>query len=108
MTEQTAETAFDELATELGEDGVTEGNLFGKPCLKLRGKAFVCLFKGALVFKLSGGEFDRAMALPGAVLFDPSGKGRPMREWVQVPSEGAREWRGLARAAVAYSQASQK
>ncbi|RYE00671.1 MAG: hypothetical protein EOP50_03360 [Sphingobacteriales bacterium] len=73
------------------------GQLFGKPCFKKAGKAFTCFFQNEMVFKLAGPPHADALAVPGAKLFDPSGKGRPMKEWVQVPASG--DWESLARAA---------
>ncbi|RYY63290.1 MAG: hypothetical protein EOO12_12645 [Chitinophagaceae bacterium] len=77
--------------------GAESGQLFGKPCFKKGGKAFTCFFQNEMVFKLTGPAHAGALAVPGAKLFDPSGKGRPMKEWVQVPPAG--DWEGLARAA---------
>lgn len=78
------------------------GQLFGKPCFKIHGKAFVCFFQDAIVFKLPPDAHREALALDGAVLFDPSGKGRPMKEWVQVPADYQAQWPALAAAAQQY------
>ncbi|WP_201743894.1 hypothetical protein [Hymenobacter busanensis] len=75
------------------------GQLFGKPCYKINGKAFVCFFQQAMVFKLAGETHRETLALDGARLFDPSGKGRPMKDWVQVPADYADHWPELAQAA---------
>ncbi|RTQ49636.1 hypothetical protein EJV47_12525 [Hymenobacter gummosus] len=82
--------------------GAEPGQLFGKPCYKVNGKAFVCFFQQAMVFKLSGPVHQQALALDGAQLFDPSGKGRPMKEWVQVPADYRAQWPQLAAAARQY------
>jgi hypothetical protein len=79
------------------QPGAESGKLFGKPCFKRNGKAFLCFFKNEIVFKLTGDAHAAALAVPGAQLFDPSGKGRPMKEWVQVPPAG--NWEGLAASA---------
>ena len=76
--------------------------MFGIPTLMVKGKAFAGLFKDAMVFKLQGKDHERALALPGAQLFDPSGRGRPMKEWVQVPPTHAARWAFLARQALKY------
>lgn len=88
----------DSLFYETGANlqGAVAGNLFGKPCYKWKGKAFVCLFDGCMVFKLTGNAHLEALGLKGASLFDPSGKGRPMKEWVQVPFEHHQHWPELA------------
>lgn len=82
--------------------GVVESQLFGKPCFKIGGKAFICFFKNCMVFKLSGQHHADAMSLDGAELFDPSGKGRPMKEWVQIPFDYVKRWPDFAKAAFAY------
>jgi len=79
-----------------------ESQFFGKPCFKIGGKAFVAFFQDAMVFKLTGKAHAQALALPGALLFDPSGKGRAMREWVQLPVQHAADWDIMAASACAY------
>jgi hypothetical protein len=49
-------------------------------------------------FKLPKDVHARALKLRGAELFDPSGLGRPMREWVLVPKAHRRRWKELAAA----------
>ena len=80
----------------------TESQLFGKPCFKINGKAFVCFFQNEMVFKITGEFHNEAMALDGSQLFDPSGKGRPMKEWVQVPFDYKDAWKEFATAALEY------
>lgn len=79
-----------------------QSQMFGKPCFKINGKAFVCFFQDCMVFKLSGDDHKEALALKGSVLFDPSGKGRAMKEWVQVPYIHYKKWEKYAKAAAAY------
>lgn len=76
--------------------------MFGKPCFKINGKAFICFFRDCMVFKLTDKDHEKALALAGSRLFDPSGKGRAMKEWVQVPFEHKSKWKQLARAAYDY------
>ena len=85
-------------------EGAAEGQLFGKPCFKIGGKAFICFFESCMVFKLGGNAHSEAIALKDAVLFDPSKKGRPMKEWVQVPFAHKKHWERLAMAALQYVQ----
>ena len=95
-----AQQAYQRIATELGGAlGAIPGKMMGMPTLYLGGKAFAGLFGDAMVFKLDGEAHAGALALPGAVLFDPSGMGRPMKAWVRVPLDQASAWPGLARAA---------
>ncbi|MEV7005679.1 hypothetical protein [Streptosporangium sp. NPDC051022] len=98
MSESEARAAFDDLAEDLGRHGAVTSQMFGKRALKHESKAFACLLGGTLAFKLMAGtaEHTEALALPGAELFDPSGKHRPMKDWVAVPVACAEHWRPLA------------
>jgi len=81
------------------------GKMFGMPCLKNDvGKAFAGFHDGWMVFKLEGTEHAKALALEGARLFDPSGRGRPMKEWVEVPPVHSSKWLGFAKQALRYSE----
>jgi hypothetical protein len=82
--------------------------LFGKPCIKISGKAFACFFNGDMVFKLDEISHKKASALKGSKLFDPSGAGRPMKEWVQVKAAHEKEWMKLAEAAMNYVKKNEK
>ncbi|TGD59583.1 hypothetical protein [Flavobacterium humi] len=87
--------------------GAQQSQMFGKSCFKSGGKAFICFFQSAMVFKLQGETHREALSLEGAQLFDPSGKNRPMKEWVQVPFAFHRKWPGLAEKALEYVNDSQ-
>ncbi len=101
--EARAREAYDTVVAELVETAVaTSGSMFGMPGLKANGKAFAGYFHGAMVFKLGAPEHGEALSLPGAQLFDPSGRNRPMKEWVQVPAAHAARWQTLAQAALRY------
>ncbi|RAK68305.1 hypothetical protein [Hymenobacter edaphi] len=95
-----AETTF--RAIGAAQPSAEAGQLFGKPCFKINAKAFVCFFQEAMVFKLADEAHREALALDGARLFDPSGKGRPMKEWVQVPADYQAQWPALAAVAHRY------
>ena len=82
--------------------GAVQSQMFGKPCFKINGKAFIAFFESCMVFKLSGATHTEALNLNGSVLFDPSHKKRPMKEWVQVPYEHQDKWDKYAIAAMAY------
>jgi hypothetical protein len=93
-----ARDRYGRLAGQLAaEAGATPGRMMGMPTLYRGGKAFAGLFGDSMVFKLEGEAHAAALALPGAMLFDPSGMGRPMKAWVRVPLEHASEWPRLAR-----------
>lgn len=92
------------LYTEIGQKlkGAKQSQMFGKPCFKINGKAFVCFFENSMVFKLNGDAHKEALSLDGSQLFDPSKKGRAMKEWVQVPYVYSSNWKGFAKAACDY------
>ncbi len=79
---------------------LSTGKLFGMPCLKQGKKAALGAYDGGVVFKLEGPAHAEALALDGAVLFDPGGKGRPMKAWVVVGPEHQSAWLSLAMAAL--------
>jgi hypothetical protein len=45
---------------------------------------------------------EEALSLDGSNLFDPSGKKRPMKEWVQVPFDYKDKWEKFAKIAMDY------
>lgn len=100
------ETAYLEIGQKL--EGAQQSQMFGKPCFKVNGKAFMSLFDKQLVFKLTGDAHKEALSLDGTQLFDPSGKKRPMKEWVQVPFHYADKWPEFAREALEYVKSVQK
>lgn len=94
------EALFNKLGEGI-EDSVA-GKLFGKPCFKVSGKAYVCFFENEMVFKLTGEAHKEALGLKDAQLFDPSKKKRPMKEWVQLPYKHSKKWQQYAAAARNY------
>lgn len=93
---------YQKIVDAFTKEGAEAGTMFGMPCLKIGGKAFAGTYDKALVFKLSGEAHAEALALPKAHLFDPSGAGRPMKEWVVTPELTAQKAKKLAQAAMAY------
>jgi hypothetical protein len=79
-----------------------QSQMFGKPCFKINGKAFICFFQKEMVFKLTAEAREEALSLEGSQLFDPSGKKRPMKEWVQISSKNADKWEKFAEEAMKY------
>lgn len=98
------QSQYEAIAAELAATSPTKlSKMFRMPCLKtINGKAFAGFHHGAMVFKLRIPQHSEALALSGAHLFDPSGGGRPMKEWVEVPAEHAAHWLELAHAAFHY------
>lgn len=82
---------------------VTSGAMFGMPCAKAGGKAFMGSFDGGAVFKLDEPTRSQALALAGSELFDPSGR-RPMREWIVVGAQYQDRWTQFAEAALGKVQ----
>lgn len=97
-------TAAEQLYLQIGSEiaNAEKSQMFGKACFKISKKAFVAFFQDEMVFKLDGTAHAEAMALAGAHLFDPAGKGRAMKQWVQVPFEHQNQWAGLAKQACEY------
>jgi hypothetical protein len=100
-----ARERYDEIVDDLMARNaeVQSAKMMGMPCVKKGGK-LVAGFSAdadAMVFKLTAADArERALALDGATLFDPGGRGRPMREWVVVPPAHAETWSSLAQQAL--------
>jgi len=97
-----AETQFQEIAESLASKKIEVSKMFGMPCYKIKGKAFAGLFGDDMVFKLTGEYHKNALALTGSKLFDPSGMGRAMKEWVQVTPKNSKHWKAFADASLKY------
>jgi hypothetical protein len=98
MTEEQA------LYTEIGQElkDAEQSQMFGKPCFKINGKAMICFFQNEMVFKLTGEAHSEALSLDHSQLFDPSGKKRAMKEWVQVSYAYKDKWTYFAEEALKY------
>ena len=96
-----AETQFDTMAQALeGAEDVTCGKLFGHTSLQVKGKAFALRYHDDLVFKLGRSRVDDLLAThPEAVRFDPSGKGRAMKDRLHVPLSLGVDWLAWAESA---------
>ena len=98
-----AQMKYTAIITKLsGEfEGVKASKMFGMQCGKVNGKVFACFEEAGMIFKLQGKSHARALNLDGAKLFDPMG-GRPMKEWVYIPTVHADQWENLAADALEY------
>jgi hypothetical protein len=100
-----ARERYDEICDDLAARNpeVVLTQMMGMPSVKADGK-LVCGWirsEEAMVFKLPDAELHaEALAFDGAHLFDPSGQGRPFKEWVVVPNAHAAEWPRLAERAL--------
>lgn len=95
---------YDEICDDLAarDPDVELSQMMGMPCVKAGGKMVIGYARsGEMVFKLpEDSEHEKALGLDGAHLFDPSGKGRPFKQWVQVPYAHESQWPKLADTAV--------
>ena len=94
-----ARERYEELVDFLAfrHDFVQLSQMMGMPCVKARGKMVAGFTRGAMVFKLTDpAQHAEALALDGAHLFDPSGQGKPFRQWVVVPAAHADRWEAFA------------
>lgn len=103
-----ASDLFHHIIKKIGEtySSVESGQMFGKLCAKINGKAFIAFFQEEMVFKLDKEDNQKALALKEAKLWDPSGKKRPMKEWVQIPFSHSKKWKELADQALNYVKGS--
>lgn len=83
--------------------GISMGQMFGKSCLKVNNKAFAAFFKGDMVFKIGKAEVNLLLnKYPASTNWDPSGKKRPMKDWIQVSADFHEDWEILAKQALDY------
>jgi hypothetical protein len=94
---------YDEICHDLAarDPDVVLGQMMGMPAIKRRGKMIGGLWRDHMVFKLPAeAAREAALALEGAALFDPSERGRPMKEWVAVPRTHDDRWSDLVDQAI--------
>jgi hypothetical protein len=75
---------------------------FGSPAAKVEGKIFVALWHGTIVARIGAEEVDARVLAGDGVRFDPSGKGKAMKDWLESNGEHA-EWLELAICALAFT-----
>ncbi|MFI5956112.1 hypothetical protein [Cryptosporangium sp. NPDC051539] len=94
---------FGDIVDDLAPQGVRPGRMFGRQALKFEDKVLAVYHRDDMVFKLGSGTppHAEALSLAGAELFDPSGKGRPFKDWVKVPADHADRWADYASASLA-------
>ena len=97
---------LEEIAAQFNPDqAVAVAKWFGKPCINVGKRTFVVQWGQNLAFKLAGSAHDEALLVEGAHLFDPRGKGSPMKEWVQIPGAQSSVWKRFAKDAYDYVSA---
>ena len=77
-----------------GRSGVREQKMFGGLAFMLNGNMACGILKGELIVRVGKENFDDALSLPHARVFDMTG--RPMRSFVYVAAEGIATDDGLA------------
>jgi hypothetical protein len=90
----TPEERFTHIVDDLKMLGVTPSTAFGKRGMTADGKVIACFLDDSMAFKLGAvtAEHGRALALDGSELWDPSGMGRPFKDWVRITASHQDEW----------------
>ena len=103
---RTPEERFAGLVEEfLGQPNITPpqaGKEFGSAGLKVNGKIFAMLVRGALVLKLSKARVDAFVASGDGERYDPRRDGRLMKEWLVLSPDSEQAWLPLAQEARAF------
>jgi len=96
---------FDALFEALPPD-VRRGRMMGRPSVTIGGRMVACLNGEVMGIRLmrTSTEFADALELPDAALFDPSGKGRPFKDWVELPVTQSAHWAPLVLAALGRAE----
>ncbi|MFV1961744.1 MAG: TfoX/Sxy family protein [Acidimicrobiia bacterium] len=82
-----SETLADEIRARIGGRGdVVEKQMFGGIAFMVTGNMAVGVSGDELMVRVGKEAHDEAVSLPGARIFDKSG--RPMRGWLAVAPEG--------------------
>jgi len=96
------EDVYRRIVDELRADPeVSETLMMGRPSLKRGKKLFGGYRDGELLVKVGRDRVDELVTAGRARPFDPSGAGRPMKDWALVP-EPEDDWLALADEARAF------
>ncbi len=79
--------------------------MFGMPTVKVSGKVFAGLWEKQLVVKIGVPRVQEMLRAKVGQPFDPSGRGRPMKEWISIKEPAAqaqKKWLALAQEAKAF------
>ncbi len=106
MSEELYSKIADEFAVKHGS---VSGQMFGKPCLKVNKKTYAAFYQNEMVFKLGQQEVNLLKEkYIGSVNWDPSGKSRAMKDWLQVPCEYKEDWIEFAKKALEFVEKNSK
>jgi hypothetical protein len=89
----------------LADPRVVEARMFGMPTLKVGGKVFAGLWEQQLVVKIGAPRVQELLKAKTSKVFDPSGRGRPMKDWIAIKEPAAaakKKWLALAQEAQAF------
>jgi hypothetical protein len=95
---------FERLAAAFaGRDRVTlgGGRGFGANTLQVDGRIFAMPNDAGLALKLPASRVAALVASGDGLPFD-AGKGRPMREWIVIPTAAADRWEALTEEALTF------
>ncbi len=93
---------FEKLISEVDQAEVK--NMFGKPCGKINKKAFAAYYLDQMVFRIGSAEIEKLLIkYSGTQNWDPSGKSRPMKDWIQVPDTHKKDWKKLLKKALDFT-----
>jgi TfoX/Sxy family transcriptional regulator of competence genes len=93
-------SAYRDVVAELRADpAVSEGRMMGMPALKVGRKMFGGLYRDRLVVRIGRERVAELVEAGRAEPFDPSGLGRPMKDWAVL--RPAPDWLALAEEAKA-------
>ncbi|PWL27379.1 MAG: hypothetical protein DCO96_11600 [Fluviicola sp. XM-24bin1] len=98
----TPKESYLEIGTNMAEKhGSSLGKMFGKESLVYQTKAFPAFHNERMIFRLGAEEITLVKGkYEGSENWDPSGKGRPMKDWLAVPHEYNSDWASLAEQAL--------
>ena len=81
--------------------GSSLGKMFGKESLVYQTKAFAAFQNDRMIFRLGADHIaDIKDKYSGSENWDPSGKGRAMKDWLSVPHAFASDWISLGEQAL--------
>jgi hypothetical protein len=86
----------------LSDPAVSESQMMGMPALKVGSKMFGGRWQDALIVRIGRNRVAELVAAERAEPFDPSGRGRTMKDWA-VLEEPADDWLSLAVEAKAFT-----
>lgn len=98
-----SEARYREVVDELRADpDVSEAKMMGMPSLKVGDKMFGGFYADTLIVKIGRERVDALVDAGAAQPFDPSGRGRPMKDWAQLTT--GEDWLELAEEAKGFSR----